>query len=184
MEDNSTPAPTLMNHAMRWAAITAAVSIIYTMLLYVVDYTLMVQLKFLFLGLAVYFGIAIYAGIEYRKSVGGFLTYGKAFQHGFLIFTISGLISTLFSLVLYYVIDPELPQKLVDASIENTRAMMENFGAPEESIDEALEKAKEQSADRFTVSGTALGYVWIVVFSAIMALISALFVRRNQPEMM
>ena len=46
MEENSTPAPTLMQHAIRWGMITAAVSIIFTMLLYVIDYSLMVQIKF------------------------------------------------------------------------------------------------------------------------------------------
>jgi uncharacterized integral membrane protein len=184
MQENSESAPTLMQHAFRWAIITAAVSIIYTMLLYIVDYTLMVQLKFLFLALAVYFGITIYAGIDYRKSIGGFLPYGKAFQHGFIILAGSGMIASLFSLVLYFVIDPELPQKLVDASLENTRAMMESFGAPEESMDEAMEKAKESTAKQFTVGGIAMSYIWIACFSAIMALISSLFVRKNQPEMM
>lgn len=184
MEDNSTPAPTLMQHAIRWGLITAAVSIIYTMLLYVVDYTLMVQLKFLFLALAVYLGITIYAGIDYRKSIGGFLAYGKAWQHGFMILALSGLIASIFSLLLYNVIDTELPQKLTDASMENTRAMMEGFGAPEDSIDEAMEKAKESTAKQFTVGGIAMGYIYIAIFSAIMALISAIFVRKNQPVAM
>jgi hypothetical protein len=154
------------------------------MVLYVIDYTIMIQLKFLLLSLAIYFGIVIYAGIDYRKSVGGFLTYGKAFQHGFFILVLSGFVATIFSLLLYFVIDPELPEKLTDASIENTRAIMEQFGAPEEAIEEGLEKARESTAERFTVAGMALGFVQIGVFSAIMALISALFVRKNQPEIM
>jgi hypothetical protein len=184
MEDNSTPTPTLMQHAIRWGMITAAVSIILTMTLYVIDYTLMVQLKFLFVALAVYFGITIYAGIDYRNSIGGFLAYGKAFQHGFLILAVSGLIATFFNILLYQVIDPELPQKLVDASMENTRAMMESFGTPEEAMEEAMEKAKESTAEQFTIVGMAKGYIYIAIFSAIMALISAIFVRKNQPEVM
>jgi hypothetical protein len=184
MEENSTPAPTLMQHAIRWGMITAAVSIILTMSLYVIDYTLMVQLKFLFVALAIYFGITIYAGIEYRKSIGGFMPYGKAFQHGFFILALSGLIASFFNILLYQVIDTELPQKLVDASMENTRAMMESFGTPEEAMDEALEKAKESTAEQFTIAGMAKGYIMIAVFSAIMALISAIFVRKNKPELM
>jgi hypothetical protein len=183
MEENTTPAPTLLNHALRWGMITAAISIIITMLMYAIDYTLMIQLKILFISLAVYLAITIYGGIDYRKAVGGFLPYGKAWQHGFLVLAISGLVATIFSLLLYNVIDPELPEKLVDASIENTRALMEKFGAPADSIDDALDKARDQTANRFTMSGILLGYVQIAIFSAIMALISALFVRKNQPEM-
>lgn len=185
MEDTSTPAPTLMNHAIRWGGITAAVSVILTMLLYVIDYTLMVQLKVLFIFLVIYIGIVIYAGSDFRKSIGGFMSYGKAFQHGYLILIISGLIATVFTMLLYFVIDPELPEKLTDASIENTRAMMENFGAPEDAIDDALDQAKEATEKQFTVSGIALGYVRILVVSAVMALITAIFVRKNPPvEMM
>jgi len=183
MENNSTSAPTLMSHAMRWALITAAVSIICTMLLYVIDYTLMVQLKVLFVMLVIYFGITIYAGIDYRKSIGGYLSYGKAFQHGYLILIISGLIASVFSQLLYHVIDPELPQKLVDASLENTRAMMEGFGTPEDAIDDAMEKARESTEKQFTLAGAAMGYVSILVVSAVMALITAIFVRKNEPEM-
>jgi hypothetical protein len=79
------------------------------------------------------------------------------------------------------VIDTELPQKLTDASIENTRAMMENFGAPEDAIDEALVKAEESSKEQFTIVGQLKGYFYILIFSAIMALISALIVRKNEP---
>ncbi len=173
---------TLFNHAIRWGGILGAVSILITMTLYAVDYTLMVQLKTLFLSLLIYLGLVIYAGINYRNSIGGYLSFGKAFQHGFLVLAISALISTIFNILLYTAIDPELPQKLTDASIENTRQMMENFGAPEDQIDEALEQARERSDDQFSVGGLALGYVWILVFSAIMALISGLIVKKNEPE--
>jgi hypothetical protein len=141
----------------------------------------MVQLKVLFIALAIYLGLAIYGGIDYRKSIGGFISYGKAFQHGFLILAISALVATLFNVVLYNVIDTELPQKLTDASIENTRAMMENFGASEDAIDQAVIKAEESSKEQFTIVGQLKGYFFILIFSAIMALISALIVRKNEP---
>ena len=173
--------PTLWKHALQWGLITGGVSIGITMLLYIIDYTLMVQLKVLFMVLLVCLGLVIYAGIEYRKAVGGFLPYGKAWLHGIVILAISGLAGAIFSFILYNLIDSELPQKLTDASIENTRAMMENFGAPAESIDKALEQAKESSSNQFTPFGQVKGYFMILCFSAVLALISALFVRKNEP---
>jgi len=172
---------TLFSHSLRWALISGGVSIALTVLLYVVDYTLMVQLKVLFIMLAIYLGIVIYSGIDYRKSIGGFIPFGKAFQHGFIILALSGLISTFFSIILYTVIDPDLPQNLIDASIENTRAMMEQFGTPEDAMDEALDKAKVDIADRFTLVGMLKSYITIAIASAIMALITALIVRKNEP---
>lgn len=172
---------TLMKHAVQWGLIVGGVSIILTILLYAIDYALMVQLKVLFLSLAIYLGLVIYAGLNYRKSIGGFMPFGKAFQHGFIILAVSALVATIFSFVLYNVIDTELPKKLTDATIENTRAMMENFGAPEDKIDEELVKAEERTKDQFTVIGQAKGYFFILIFSAIMALISALIVKKNEP---
>ena len=173
--------PTLFKHALRWGAIVGAVGVFCTIMLYVIDYTLMVQFKILIIFLLIYLGMIIYAGIEYRNSVGRYLAYGKAFQHGFLILATSGLIATLFNMLLYHVIDPELPEKLVEASLENARAMMERFGAPPDSIDGELEKAADRTRNQFTFSGQALGYLFILIFSAIIASISSLFVRRNEP---
>ena len=178
MEETTQP-QSLLKHALRWALITGGVSMVLTMLLYSIDYTVMIQLKVLFISLAIYFSITVYAGIDYRKSIGGFLGYGKAWQHGFIVLAVSGFVATLFSLVLYNIIDPELPEKLVDASIENTRAIMEKFGTPEDAMDDALEKARENTAKQFTVSGSLLSYITIAIFSAIMALISALIVENK-----
>jgi len=172
---------TLQSHVIKWGLIVGAVSIVLTVLLYVVDYTLMVQLKTLAVMLLIYLGITIYAGIDYRNNIGGFLPYGKAFVHGFLVLAVSALLATIFNMVLYNVIDTELPQKLTDASLENTREMMVSFGAPEETIDQALEEARGRTESQFTITGQLIGYASILFFSALMALISAIFVKKNQP---
>ena len=173
--------PTLVNHAVKWGAICGALSIFFTIMLYIIDYTMMVQLKFLFSFLAVYLGVTIYAGINYRGLQGPYLPYGKAFLHGFIVLAVSGLIATFWNAILYNLVDTELPQKLVDASMENTRAMMENFGAPADTIDTELAKAEERTRNQFTLSGQALGYGIILIVSAVMALISSIFVKRNEP---
>jgi hypothetical protein len=59
--------------------------------------------------------------------------------------------------------------------------MMVSFGAPEESIDQALEDARERTESQFTITGQLIGFASILFFSAIMALISAIFVKKNQP---
>ncbi len=183
MEETSTSPSnsSLINHAVKWGLISAAIGIIVTLLLYVVDYTLMVQLKFALFSLVVYLGLVIYAGIEYRKSIGGYMDFGKAFLHGLIIFALSGLVSSVFQILLYNVIDPELPAKLVDASMENTRQIMEKFGTPADAMDAALEKAKADTEGRFTIGGIAKGYLFVVVVSAVLALITGAIVKKRQP---
>lgn len=174
-------APTLLSHALKWGVIAGAVSIALVVILYVVDYTMMVQLKFLLVSLLISLGLVSYAGVDYRKTVGGFLPYGKAWQHGYVTFVTSGLIYTLFAMLLYFVIDPELPEKLVEASLENARTMMENFGAPADQIDTEVEKARARTENQFTAGGLATGFGISLIIYAILASITALFARKNPP---
>lgn len=173
--------PTLMKHAIRWGLIVGVASIVLSLLLYAIDYRLMVLLKTLLISLLIYLGLTIYSGIDYRKSIGGFIPFGKAFQHAFLVLAISALVATVYNFVLYNVIDPELPKKLTEASIDNAREMMQNFGAPEDKIEEELAKTEERTAGQFTVTGQLMGYGFILIFSAIMALISGAIVKKNEP---
>jgi uncharacterized membrane protein (DUF106 family) len=183
MEETATPQVSLFQHAAKWGAIFGVGSIVLTILLYVVDYTLLANWKMIFL-LLVFLGLVIYAGVNYRNQIGGFLPYGKAFQHGFIVFAVLGIITTLFTVILYMVIDTELPAKLTEVTIENTQKMMEGFGVPEDKMDEAMEKARENAQNQFSGFGLVKGYGIALIFYAILSLISAIFVRKNQPEEM
>lgn len=174
-------APTLFNHAAKWGVICAAVGIVLSVLFYVIDYALLASFKFLGIILVVSIGLVIYAGIDYRKTIGGYLSYGKAWQHGWVVFAVSGVISLVFQMLLYFVIDSELPAKMTDVIVDNTREMMANFGAPEDQIDKQLEQVRIDTTDRFTVFGLIKGFAIQLIFMAIPALITAIFVRKNPP---
>ncbi|MCE2997823.1 MAG: DUF4199 domain-containing protein [Cyclobacteriaceae bacterium] len=180
MEESTTPKVSLAQHAAKWGAIIGGGSIVLTLLIYIVDYTLLADWKMIVL-LLVFLGLVIYAGINYRNQIGGFLPYGKAFQHAFITFAVLGIVSTAFTVILYTVIDSELPAKLTEVALENTQKMMENFGVPEDQMDKAMEDAKERSADQFSAFGLVKGYGFALIFYAILSLIGALFVRKNEP---
>jgi hypothetical protein len=184
METNETSQPSLINHAVKFGAILAAITIVIVLLIYAIDYTLMAGFTFLLIALVVGIGFTIYSGINYRNSIGGYMPYGKAYLHGLLILAVSGLISTLFNIVLYKVIDPELAQNLSDAIITNTEESMANWGAPQESIDETISKMRDEMPNNFTVGGLLWGYCKALIWYAILALITGLVVRKNQPETM
>lgn len=175
------PAPTVFSHAIKHGIILGCVSIVMIVLAYVVDVRFMASLKFLTLSLLVTLGYVIYAGITYRNEIGGFLGYSTALQHGFILMAISGIVGTVFNLVLYNVVDPDLPQKMTDAIIQNTEETMAGFGAPQQSIDETLEGMKTKMAEQFGVSGLLMGYLKGLIYFLVIALITSLFVRKNEP---
>jgi hypothetical protein len=84
-------------------------------------------------------------------------------------------------MLLYFVIEPSLPEQLTEASLDNARAMMENFGADADSIDAEVEKARERTENQFKVSGMAMGYGISLIISAVLSTITALFGRKNPP---
>lgn len=185
MEDQQTTeagAPSLVNHALKHGMILGAISIVIVVLFYVIDSSIMVSFKFLGLMLVVGLGYVIYAGINFRSEGDGFLSYGKAYQHGFLALAVSGVIGTIFGIILYQVVDPDLANRMTEAIIRNTEEMMAGFGAPQESIDKAIEDMRTDLPSQFTVGGQALTFLKSLIWYAIIAAITSLFVRKNQPE--
>jgi hypothetical protein len=180
-ETTESEQPSLYNHAAKFGAIMGIISIALVIVLYVVSLAFMATFKFLLLILVITIGFVIYAGINYRNETGGYLSFGKAYLHGVAVMLVAGLLSLVFNLVLYSVIDPELPQKMTDIVIENTESMMAGFGAPQASIDEAIDKMKIDLPEQFSTTGMLIGFWKQLVGYLIFALITALFVRKNQP---
>jgi hypothetical protein len=181
MEENTTS--TLVNHGARWGAILAGVTIVLVMLLYAIDYTMMAGFTFIIIATLLGIGMVIYAGINYRNQVGGYLTFGKAYLHGLLVFVVAGLISTAFNFLLYFVIDPDLANNMTEAIISNTEKTMENWGAPSDTIDQTIEKMREDMPQNFTDFGFIKGYFTGLIWYIILSLITGLIVKKNQPEM-
>ncbi len=183
MEENSTQSPTLINHAIRWGAILSGVTIVLVMLLYAIDYTMMAGFTFIIIATLLGIGVVIYAGINYRNQIGGYLPFGKAYLHGLTVFAAAGLISTVFNFLLYFVIDPDLAANMTEAIISNTEKTMENWGAPADRIDETIEKMREDMPKNFTAFGLIKGYFTGLIWYVILSLITGLIVKKNQPEM-
>lgn len=173
--------PTLVNHAVKWGLITGSIGIILTIIWYVVDYALLGNMWVGFLSIAIYIGLLIYTGINYRNDIGGFISYGKAFQYTIIVVIVSVILTTVFNVILYGVINPELGPMVADVMIENQENMMRSMGAPESQIEQAIAQARADTENRFTVNGQLMGSLFLILGGAILTLITSLVVRKNQP---
>src|SRR5690349_15175180 len=115
-----TKTESLYMNAVKHGLILGAITIILTIIAYATSMSFMGSFKFLGCVFLIYIGYVIYAGISYRNSTGRFISYGKAFVHGFLVLATAGLVNLVFGIVLYDVIDPDLANRLADAIISNT----------------------------------------------------------------
>jgi hypothetical protein len=182
VDDDEEPKVTLRDHAIKWGVIIGLVGIIYTVLLYIVDAALLANMWLGLFTLVLFLGLVIYAGIDYRKQIGGLIPFGKAYQHGFLTLVIGGIIGTIFNYLLYNIIDPGLVETLAEAGAENARAIAERFGAPPEAIDDAVDKARTDTIDRLQGAGVFISFLWGLIAYAVIALITGVIVKKNPPE--
>lgn len=174
----------LVRHAARSGAIIGGIGVVLYLLVYAIDYSLLADWKVGLLMIIVFIGLVIYAGINYRNEAGGYLSYGKAFQHGYVTLLTSALINLVFSLILYTVIDPDLSQNLADAAIEKSGEMMRGFGLSEEQIDQQLDLMRTEMPERYSPMGLVKQFGWNLIIFAVISVITALFVKRNEPEVM
>lgn len=171
-----------MKDAIKPGIYYGLISILISILLYLIDPTIMIKIWFGLFMIALGIGILIYFGLSYRKSIGGYLEFKDAFLFCLTLCIVAGAMSTLFNLLLFNVIDPELPQKLADAAIEQTERMMVSFGVPEEAIDEAMSKAKDETLKRFSVVGSLISFLWSILGFALFSVIVGAIIRKKKPE--
>ena len=171
-----------INYNEEWlkgGLILAGVSILLTMLTYVIDVSLMVEWWFGVVSLLISMGLLIYLGINYRNDIGGILSYGDAFKFSFLVFFVSYVVGIIFQIALYTVIDPELPEIMKQLTVEKTVEMMEGFGLSDEALDAAIIGVEDGIDEATTplgmIKSAPLGIIFLLFFSAI----SAIFIKRN-----
>lgn len=166
--------------AIKYGAIFSVISFIIQLVLYAVNYELLVSFIYIIILIVILLGAMVWAGIQYRKSVGGYLSYGKSYVF-LIILTVSLFsIGAVFSWVLYNVVDPELPAMVKEIQIDSTIEFMENMNAPDDKIDEAIAEIESQNAGGVLETLKA-SMVMIIVF-AVLDLLLALFVRKSRPE--
>jgi hypothetical protein len=174
----------ITKNALKQGAILGVVGIILSVLVYVFDVSLFTLWLILILVI-VNIGYTIYAGISYRREAGGYLTFQKAFLHGFIMLMTAVIISRIFMIVLANVIDPNLGQTVTGIAVDQWTERLTRWGAPQEKIDETITKIKEDMPKNFTITGLLISIFWPgILISAVIACITALIVKKKEPEIL
>lgn len=161
----------------------AAVSVVISLALHFIDPVLIYTSFVAQIGIFILFiALLVVVGINIRKEIGGFWTFGEAFKAFLIISLILALTATLYNVVLMKFIDPDLPQKAAAAIEDAQRAMMEKFGMASEQIDEAMAKAgnmQEKLEPSFKNIFTSFG-VSLALYGVLSLILSAIL-KKKQP---
>jgi hypothetical protein len=161
------------------------VNIIYLMITYVMGIDAMMSYYNVGISLLVGLGLMTYMGTQVRVANGGFMTLSEGFKSIMVVYALGAFLYLLFNHVLATVIDPELPAKMAEATIEKTMAMMEGFNMPEDQLDEVYEQMEEVKVsmhETYTIVGFIKTYFMSLAFGAIGALIGAAITKKENPN--
>ncbi|MFL0353617.1 DUF4199 domain-containing protein [Xanthomarina sp. GH4-25] len=125
-------------------------------------------------------GIGVYSAIKVKQQQQGFLSFKQAFSAYFITIAVGSFISTIIGIVIFTFVDPDAATYLNEQILIMTKEAMEGFGAPQETIQNALMEAEKKN--NFALIEQLKAFVWRLLFYCIFGLIVALIVKKNNPE--
>ena len=153
--------PSVLVNALNWGVIIGLVSIVYSVILYMLNKTFSQALGYAGI-IIIIAGLAV-AMKSYRdKVLDGILPFGKAFGFGMLIVVVAALLGAIFTYLLYAVIDTGLSEKMMEFTTEK----MLKRGVPEARLDMVLDRAaKFQKPIPMAIAGLITSVLSEVVLS-------------------
>jgi len=168
---------TTISNGIVWGLITGAAMIVFSLVMFLTD--LYMNKAVNWIGYVFLIAGMIYGTLEFRKKQpGGFLTYGRAFSSCFWIGLFAGILATIYFYLFIQYIHPGFINEL----LEQTRANM--LEARPNMSDEQVEQAVEMSSKFMKpVTMTIWGLVTYAAMSAVISLILAIFLKKEDPSL-
>jgi len=114
--------------------------------------------------------------LNYKKQQGGFLTYGQGVGVSVISMLSVGVISLVYTYLLYAVIDPDYYQQFLLFMEEQTTANLLKRGMSEDQIQMSLEMQQKFQTPVILAGGALINSV---VVGLITSLISSIFIKKN-----
>jgi len=165
---------TFWKSAMTYGLYLAIVLTLFSVILYVSGQILNQKLGYA--SIAIYVAGIIFAQISYRnREMNGTISYGQAVGFGAAIMLFSGIITSLYTLILYTFIDPGLLDQMKTMQEE---AMLQK-GLNEDQIEAAMAIASKMMSPAWISIMALFGSVFM---GTIVSLITSIFVKKQPNE--
>lgn len=169
----------IKRNGVTYGIILGVILALITATIYAVDLKLFVSGWIGGLSFIIYLVVGILLLTKTKKEI-GFFSFKDAFTTFFITTIIALAISTLFSIVLFNVIDPEAKETVNQLLIKYMAETLQKFGTPAAAINEALTKMKENSP--FSALEQVKALVFSIVGYSILGLILAAFFKSKSTQ--
>lgn len=172
-KQNFTPAKTALNFGL----LLAGISVIFGIMLYVLDMHYQNDTSTSLISYAFLIGIIVWGIIHFRKENNGYLTLSNALKTGVGIALISSIITAIYVIILINFIDPEFIDKSTE--FQKQKMLQENPEISLENVNKMIDMQKEFSGP-FIIAGFII--IFNLFFGFIISLISGLILKKSRPE--
>jgi len=126
--------------------------------------------------------VLIFLVIEYKKLVGGYISYKETFTVTLGITIAGAFLSTFFSILLFNFIDPDFAVQLKDFTVEKLAIQLDQLpeSNPMYSVMETLIE-QTQEEDIYSISNQASALFYSLFFHIIFSAIIAAFIKKEKP---
>ncbi|GDX53183.1 hypothetical protein LBMAG27_22300 [Bacteroidota bacterium] len=167
--------PSMMNLAFKWALIIAFSVIVIYIIVYLAGSATNKNVGWINYALML-IGASFATKVYRDEKCGGYISFGRAFQFGFLTVLIVGIITTIYSYFFFTYIAPEL----VDQILKEAENNMLNSGQSEEQIELAMSYMKKFMTPGWMAFWGMMGSVFL---GAIISLLSAAIMKKENKEL-
>ncbi len=165
---------------LRYGVTAGVIISMYMALLYAAGMDILANWWFSVLVYPISIGLICYFTIQLRNSheLEAF-RYRQTFIALLSMFMIATLVSTLWNILLFNVVDKTLAKELSERILKQTAETMENWGAPEASIKETLKEMRDLPT-QFKPMPQLIAWLKGGLFMAIISAICASFIKRKE----
>lgn len=167
----------VISNGINFGLITGGAMIVFSLIIFLAD--LYMNQAVGWIGYVFLVGGMIWGTLDYRtKHAGGFLSYGKAFSSCFWIGIFGGILASVYTFIFINYIHPGFINELLDQM--RTNMITSN---PEMSDDQIEQAVAMSSKFMSPVMMTLWGLMSYAAISAIIGLILAIFLKKEDPSL-
>ena len=124
---------------------------------------------------------AVLGGIAIKRKNNGYLNFNEALKVSFGVLVITGLLSTLFSFLIFNYLDVAFADRMKQLTVEKAQEAMIRFKVPENEMEKALDKISEQ--DIYSIGSLTKSFAYVCILYFIEALIISAIIKKKKPEL-
>lgn len=170
----------LRKNSLNFGLFLGVFLLIMTTLIYSIDISLFTSSWIGMVNVIIITGFGVFSATKHKKNIGGFATFKEVFSSFFITVALGFFISTLFSILLFNVIDTNAKAIITENIIKYSVEMMEKFGTKASDINKMIDEM--QKSDSFGALGQLKGFAFNLIIYSIIGLITALIIKRDRPQ--